>query len=1578
MATVIDLGENLSYDKACKKLLELPTQNIQENSYVSFILNSLPRILGKTYSTNELSGTEISFTFPRYYFDTSDLKTEQVCIMEGLSREVKLMADIKLVIKTKMSGEDSNNKVNIVEELFTIHLTSFPVISSNKSFIVNGHKRDLILHAEKAPYLRLLDPKDHIHQIFYNLIGKKFVRVSKNLKTNEIQIVLNTSTNSSGFSTFYIPIKDLLNTYGNGNNIKISKLINRDLDLERLFSYSDKKTDSSNLDTIKKIYQLDISVNERLVLNKKLSFKENLINKTLSEKTGHLEARTKLTSKDLDLLQNLGYEYLEIQKDGKTYYQFNNGFVDPMEYIFNPDSLIDLNYKVALGLDVYKTYSEKEKKEFMHKWFGEKFRYYDTNIYDLTQTVSNSWSYYKVSKVILDRLLEECLRDNRTDINSIFNANIERLIGTYMNEIDLIAMVNDYSLIKNGYKEVDDLDSTANKSLANVQEIFESILTHIITGTPLVSGRDQQGQKRTANYALTNVLQKTMLVINQAVGKGSTEPFYLDKLNCTPETTLTRFLLKEPFDKLFNSESSINSFAKMNSKRKITIKQVMGRGGISGKATSAKPRDVHISQIGRVDLIETPEGANVGLDNYLTEVARVNQFGIIEAPYFKIDKENKRILTDKLYYMDYNEECRYTRTLPAKIANKDSARITVIRNGVEIEDLEIDLIVSKSKGREILNKADIEILSNRYKDEYPDCIVRTAIGLKDWFTTEKVTAYKNKADLVEIPGEEVDFILASPHAIYSVVTGSIPFANYDDGTRLAMGGSMTKQTQSVIGSDVPLVRTDLSDKVGVESGDVILAPFNCIVKHVDATKIIIQKLDKAPDNSLEFFGDNNVKNIDFDTDVNEQDLYTIYLTTLDKTSAKTLMYQKPAVNHGDFVMKGEILVDSINTKDGKMAMGSNLLVAYIPYAGYNFEDAIVISNRLFEEDILTSYLTEKYEMELARDSIKPNILDHLSEKMVKKYNLDKNGMVKVGTRVRKNDTLLAIPVISDNSAVKDKIQPLHYNEEDLGVIVKTDIVDDPNTDIVKYIIYTSTREKIKTGDKLSGRHGNKGIISPKIVPHHQMPMLKDGTHIDIILTLLGIPSRMNTGQLIEASLGLLLKENNLRAVTKAGRMINIQKLKRIINSYVGSEDGKLQLYDPMTGKPFLYKSLVGYSTIYKLEHIASHKIFSRGRPSSVKTNLYTQKGQPTQGKSRGGGQKIGEMESWSLISLGAKNVAQELYIINSDDKVNREKAIKERDTYTEQGNYSAPLTFDIEPNTSDAFKNLSQHLTALGLKQTFETNNKELDLFLNNIKSNLKYENTIKTFLFKQSSSNLKKDENVALKDCYNPKMKFTSDLISAANYIERNLLLSLNLSVETNLLKYIESLENSSSEMATFSKTKLKPALQKLFPTNKYIQKNLIPDGVNLKYSPLAQLLKNTDKARMDSVEDTGFSSLQRVSGLGVDELDLGNVLDLDLSDSILGIDLETNSNKDTQKELTKDIIDTIKTVTDISYLEDFDIIPIDEETSNNLGEWSDTGISEEEEYEQEIDSDNIFYKEEEDIIEGEDFTYDDTEEGF
>jgi len=669
-----------------------------------------------------------------------------------------------------------------------------------------------------------------------------------------------------------------------------------------------------------------------------------------------------------------------------------------------------------------------------------------------------------------------------------------------------------------------------------------------------------------------------------------------------------------------------NPLAELTHKRRLSA---LGPGGLTRERAGMEVRDVHPSHYGRMCPIETPEGPNIGLINSLSTFARINEYGFIEAPYRKVDHTTGRV-TEEIVYMTADEEDNY-------IIAQANADLT--------ED-------------------------NKFADDM--VIVR----------------YNKQADnILTMPSDRVDFMDVSPKQVVSVATAMIPFLENDDSNRALMGSNMQRQAVPLLVPDAPLVGTGMEHKAAKDSGVCIVSKYDGIIERVTANEIWLRR--------TEVIDGKEVKG----------DLVKYKLQKFMRSNQGTCINQRPLSRKGDIVKKGDILADGPSTDTGELALGRNVVVAFMTWEGYNYEDAILLSEKMVREDVYTSIHIEEYESEARDTKLGPEEITrdipNVGEDALR--NLDERGIIRVGAEIGAGDILVGkvtpkgvteltaeerlLHAIFGEKAREVRDTSLRVPHGTDGIVVDVKVFTRENGDelppgvnqLVR--VYIAQKRKISEGDKMAGRHGNKGVIA-RILPEEDMPFLPDGTPVQVVLNPLGVPSRMNIGQVLEVHLGMACKYLGIRASTPVFDGARENDVFDTMEEAGMQRNGKTILYDGRTGEPFEREITVGVMYMIKLAHMVDDKIHAR---STGPYSLVTQ--QPLGGKAQFGGQRFGEMEVWALEAYGAAYTLQEILTVKSDDVVGR---VKTYESIVKGENVP-------EPGVPESFKVLIKELQSLGM-----------------------------------------------------------------------------------------------------------------------------------------------------------------------------------------------------------------------------------------------------------------------------------------
>lgn len=802
-------------------------------------------------------------------------------------------------------------------------------------------------------------------------------------------------------------------------------------------------------------------------------------------------------------------------------------------------------------------------------------------------------------------ILENYKANNNSieDLKASLSANINLLMPKHITTDDIFASVSYMLGLPHGIGETDDIDHLGNRRLRSVGELL-------------------QNQIRIGLSRLDRVVRERM-----ATAPELSELKPSDLINIRPVTAAIREFFGS--SQLSQFMDQPNPLAELTHKRRISA---LGPGGLNRDRASMEVRDVHYSHYSRICPIETPEGPNIGLIGSLTTYARINEYGFLEAPYRRIDKETGRA-TDDIIYMNATDEDLF------KIAQ---ATEPLNENGEFIND---------------------------------------------------VVAVRDKEDILTVPKNQVDYMDVSSRQMVSVATSMIPFLENDDATRALMGSNMQRQAVPLLIPEAPIVGTGMEFKAAHDSGVVVLSEHEGVADYVSADEIIIKD-------------DEGVR-------------HSYPLSKFVRSNQGTCINHHPVINVGDRIEKDQLIADGPSTECGEIGLGKNMLIGFMTWEGYNYEDAVLISERLVREDVYTSIHIEEFECgsrdtklgpeEITRDI--PNV----GEDAIK--DLDENGIIRIGAEVRAGDILVGkvtpkgetdltpeerlLRAIFGEKAREVRDTSLRVPHGQGGVVVDVRVFSREDKDEISpgvnhlVRVFIAQKRKIGVGDKMAGRHGNKGVVS-RVMRQEDMPYLPDGTPLDIVLNPLGVPSRMNIGQVLEVHLGMAARKLGWHVATQVFDGATWEDIQESMQKAGMSEDGKTVLYDGRTGEKFEQRVTVGVMYFLKLHHLVDDKMHAR---SVGPYSLVTQ--QPLGGKAQFGGQRFGEMEVWALEAYGAANTLQEILTFKSDDVIGRVKA------------YEAIIKGQNIPaaGVPESFKVLVKELQALALDfRVLDKNGEQISL----------------------------------------------------------------------------------------------------------------------------------------------------------------------------------------------------------------------------------------------------------------------------
>ena len=811
----------------------------------------------------------------------------------------------------------------------------------------------------------------------------------------------------------------------------------------------------------------------------------------------------------------------------------------------------------VLSRDKAREISARGVNEAVLDMDGRQVKVFSNGMVDMKNFVKFDPMQYGIKEKVCFAVLREMLETVPDDgWEEAIEERHDELIPKHITKDDILASVNYLCTMVQGAGTTDDIDHLGNRRLRCVGELL-------------------QNQFRVGFTRLERVIRERMTIQDLDV----VTPQSL--INIRPVTAVIKeFFGSSPLSQFMDQN---NPLAELTHKRRLSA---LGPGGLSRERASFDVRDVHYSHYGRMCPIETPEGPNIGLINYLASYAKINEYGFVEAPFRKVDKAT-HTLTDEVEYMT----------------------------------------------------ADVE-------DDYYVAQAKEPVDEEGHFVNQRVTC-RHRDEIISVEREMIDYVDVSPRMMTSIATAFIPFLENDDANRALMGANMQRQAVPLMVTEAPIVATGIEHKCAVDSEVCITAKGDGVVTRVSADSLSVR------------YDDGNVAD------------YT--LTKFARSNQGTCINQRPIVTVGERVEEGQVIADGPACSQGEIALGKNVLIGFMTWEGYNYEDAILLNERLVREDVFTSIHIEEYETEARDTKLGPEEITrdipNVGEDTLK--DLDENGIIRIGAEVMSGDYLVGkvtpkgeteltaeerlLRAIFGEKAREVRDSSLKVPHGEAGIIVDVKTFTRENGDelapgVNKVVrVYIAQKRKISVGDKMAGRHGNKGVVS-RILPQEDMPFLPDGTPLDIVLNPLGVPSRMNIGQVLEVHLGYAAHALGWKVATPIFDGANEKEIRELLKQGGVAEDGKTVLYDGRTGEPFDQRVTVGYPYYLKLHHLVDDKIHAR---STGPYSLVTQ--QPLGGKAQFGGQRFGEMEVWALEAYGAAYTLQEILTVKSDDVTGRVK-----------------------------------------------------------------------------------------------------------------------------------------------------------------------------------------------------------------------------------------------------------------------------------------------------------------------------------
>ena len=1113
--------------------------------------------------------------------------------------------DTKYAAPLRVSVRLINTETGEIKEQ-EIFMGDFPLMTEQGTFVINGAERVIVSQLVRSPGIYYEFERDKTGKPLYSstVIPYRGAWLEYETDSNDVFSVRIDRTRK-------LPVTVLLRAMGLGSNAEILDVFGEDI---RLLATFEKDTTESREEGLLEIYKrlrpgepLNVENAESLIMN--MFFDPRRYDLA---KVGRYKFNKKLA--------------ISARIKGKT---LAEPVADPRtgEIIANEGDAISADLAMQIeraGVNQVELLVE-----------GKKVRVFSNNMVYLDEYVDfevEDFPVKKVRKAIIEEILENA--ETEDEIKEQLWARIDELAPKHIIIDDMFASVNYCLNLANGIGTVDDIDHLGNRRVRCVGELLQN---QFRIG---LARMERTVRERMSTQELEIITPTSLINIRPIIA------------------TINEFFGSSQLSQFMDQN---NPLAELRHKRRISA---LGPGGLSRERAGFEVRDIHYSHYGRICPIETPEGPNIGLITSLATFAKINQYGFIEAPYRKVDKETGRV-TDEIVYMTADTEDEF-----------------VIAQANEPLDEE---------GRFIDKK-----VSARYRDE-----------------------------ILEVPGSRIDYMDISPRQLVSVVTACIPFLENDDANRALMGSNMQCQAVPLLTTDSPIVGTGIEHKIAKDSGSAVLTKEDGVVEKVAADQIVIK-------------GDSGIR-------------HTHKLIKFARSNQSCCINYRPIVKEGERVKRNDIIADGPAMDNGELALGKNILIGFMTWEGYNYEDAVLISEELVKNDVFTSIHVEEYECEARDTKLGPEEITrdipNVSEDTLK--DLDEQGIIRIGAEVHAGDILVGkvtpkgeteltaeerlLRAIFGEKAREVRDTSLRVPHGEQGIIIDVKKFTRENGDelspgvneVVRCVI--AQKRKISVGDKMAGRHGNKGVVS-RVLPQEDMPFLEDGTPLQIVLNPLGVPSRMNIGQVLEMHLGyayrcLSLKtreqlentiiddnfrQNIIDAKSKAreGRFIKLatpvfdgaqdEDIKLAFKEAGLRPDFKSVVYDGRTGEKFDNPVTVGVMYYLKLHHLVDDKIHAR---STGPYSLVTQ--QPLGGKAQFGGQRFGEMEVWALEAYGAAYTLQEILTVKSDDIVGRVKT------------YEAIVKGENIPKSGipESFKVLVKELQSLALDiKILNHNMEEIDL----------------------------------------------------------------------------------------------------------------------------------------------------------------------------------------------------------------------------------------------------------------------------
>ena len=1185
------LRKRMSFSRI-DEVLEMPDLiEVQKNSYQRFLDTDLREVLSDASPITDYSGT-LKLTFTDYSLGEPK-NTMERCRERDMTYAAPLSVNLQLL----------NTETGEIKES-SVWMGEFPLMTENGTFIINGAERVIVSQLVRSPgayFSRALD-KAGVPLYSAQIIPNRGAWLEYETDSNNIMWVRLDRARK-------LCLTVLLRAIGLQTDEEIISLMGDDPRLTATLSRDSTVTDAASKGRTPEVQAL-------LEIYKK-------------QKPGEPESEESARNLFHSLFRDP--KRYDVMRVGR--YKFNKklSIANRMARHVAAQDIIDprtgevlVSEGEIIALDVARRAQNAGVNEVLVQTEEGVRKIVGNNFADAREYLPFDPAEVGILEMVHLPTLKTIIENTDPDmLKQVVADNVHALVPKLVLDDDIIASVSYILGLPYGLGSIDDIDHLGNRRLRSVGELLQNQLRIGLSRLERTI-KERMGTQDAAE------INPTQLFNPRPVSAAIREFF--------GSSQLSQFM------------DQCNPLAELTHKRRLSA---LGPGGLNRERASFEVRDVHYSHYSRICPIETPEGPNIGLIGSLATYARINEYGFVEAPYRKVDKETRRV-TDEVIYMTADEE-----------------------------------------------------------DLYRVATATEPLDDNNCFQNELITV-RDKTEYVQVPGNQVDFIDVSPRQVVSVATGMIPFLENDDATRALMGSNMQRQAVPLLVPEAPLVGTGLEFKAGQDSGVVILAREDGVVEKVAGDQIIVRD------------------------EHGERHCYK--LTKFARTNQSNCANQRPVVRAGQMVQKGDLLADGPATEKGEIALGRNALIGFMNWEGYNYEDAVLLSEKLVKEDIYTSIHMEEFECECRHTKLGPEEITrdipNIGDDAVR--DLDENGIIRIGAEVKAGDILVGkvtpkgeteltseerlLRAIFGEKAREVRDTSLRVPHGEWGVVVDVKVFtredhDEMSAGVNEIVrVYIAQKRKISVGDKMAGRHGNKGVVS-RVLREEDMPFLPDGTPLQIVLNPLGVPSRMNIGQVLEVHLGLACRALGLHVATPVFDGATYPEIRDFLGKAADTmaapfdetdphmteyhfhngaplrlnlneedrklfQDGKLRLRDGRTGNYFENPVTVGVMYYLKLHHLVDDKMHAR---SVGPYSLVTQ--QPLGGKAQFGGQRFGEMEVWALEAYGAANTLQEILTVKSDDTVGR---VKTYEAIIKGENIPAP-------GVPESFKVLIKELQALCL-----------------------------------------------------------------------------------------------------------------------------------------------------------------------------------------------------------------------------------------------------------------------------------------